>query len=150
MMVVLEMHICSSFNQCYYIFTRLPSLLEAKQTRMTMMHILQQVTEIMILLLLCKYFNHILTNSKTKSLYIHLFISPGGIAFLSQKDLEFGGHLRQFSILELYGGAHVAFLPNVTRMAVETVVGDDTSYFHIGPGYHLDVNHVMFISLCKD
>ena len=68
----------------------------------------------------------------------------GGIAYLSHEDLaDIDGNPIQFTILEVYGGAHVAFLGSgVNRMAVEMVVGDDTGYIHIRPGYTLDVNDV--------
>ena len=48
-----------------------------------------------------------------------------------------------FSLVEMYGGAHLAFPDNVTVEST-MVVGDDTSTILIGPHQTLDINGVSF------
>jgi hypothetical protein len=51
----------------------------------------------------------------------------------------------QFSYMELYGGAHLVFPGNGTRITVETIVGDDTGYLHVGPGQTVALTEVGII-----
>ena len=48
----------------------------------------------------------------------------------------------QFSYMELYGGAHVVFPGNGSSITVTTIVGDDTSYLHVGPNQTVQLTEV--------
>ena len=47
----------------------------------------------------------------------------------------------EFSIVEIYGGAHLVFTGSVTVQSTR-VVGDDTGAIVIGPSQTLDINGV--------
>ena len=50
-------------------------------------------------------------------------------------------HVFEFSIVEIYGGAHLAFTAN-SSVSATMVVGDDTGKIIMGPGQTLDINGV--------
>ena len=68
---------------------------------------------------------------------LHSF--SGGISFLLPTSDDF---VYDFTIVEIYGGAHLTM--NGTRIRVKSikVVGDDTGHFHIPPYHTLELIEV--------
>ena len=68
----------------------------------------------------------------------HIQISTGAITRLIGPTDD---HVFEFSIVEIYGGTHLAFTSNSSVRATR-VVGDDTGKIIVGPHQMLDINGV--------
>ena len=84
---------------------------------------------------------------------LHLItLCAGAVAFLQASEI---GHVTEFTLIELYGGAHLTFYGDVVAVTAVSLVGDDTSYIHIPPqrvlrltevsGIHKVVNKIRYI-----
>ena len=62
----------------------------------------------------------------------------GGVAHLLSPE----GFTHQFTLIEIYGGAHLVFPPNRTTVETTAVYGDFTGYIHIPPGNTLNMTGV--------
>ncbi|KAI0241655.1 hypothetical protein LSAT2_021877, partial [Lamellibrachia satsuma] len=60
----------------------------------------------------------------------HAYTATGAIAYLlpAIDDYEY-----TFTLVEVYGGAHLAFAGLETSVTTVSVVGDDTGYIHLAP-----------------
>ena len=67
------------------------------------------------------------------------YISAGAVAFLQASEI---GHVTEFTLIELYGGAHLTFYGDVVAVTAVSLVGDDTSYIHIPPQQILRLTEV--------
>lgn len=65
---------------------------------------------------------------------------PGGIVHILAPSADF---VYDFDLIELYGGAHVAFTGEGTTVKTLALDGDDTGYVHIAPGQILEINEVI-------
>jgi hypothetical protein len=74
------------------------------------------------------------------------YTNTGGIAYLLPKTDNFE---YDFTILELYGGAHLTFSGNGTKVKAIQIVGDDTGHLHIPPNTTLQWTQARFISSCQ-
>ena len=50
--------------------------------------------------------------------------------------------MTEFTLIELYGGAHLTFCGDVVAVTAVSLVGDDTSYVHIPPQQILRLTEV--------
>ena len=67
------------------------------------------------------------------------YISAGAVAFLQASEI---GHVTEFTLIELYGGAQLTFYGDVVAVTAVSLVGDDTSYIHIPPQQILRLTEV--------
>lgn len=65
----------------------------------------------------------------------------GGIAYLLPKTSDF---VYDFTILEIYGGAHLTFNGTRTKVKSIQIIGDDTGHLHVAPGHILEWTQVTF------
>lgn len=61
------------------------------------------------------------------------------MAFLQASEIA---HATEFTLIELYGGAHLTFYGDVVAITTVSLVGDDTSYIHIPPQQLLRLTEV--------
>ena len=83
------------------------------------------------------------TASRCQNLCILL---TGAIAFVSA---PIDGYQFDFTVIEVYGAAHLAFLGNRTNVSTVYAYGDDTGYVYIAPYQAIELTEVsmqMFIS----
>lgn len=68
----------------------------------------------------------------------------GAIAYLlpAIDDYEY-----MFTLVEVYGGAHLAFAGLETSVTTVSVVGDDTGYIHLAPRQTLKYTEVSLLLL---
>ncbi|KAK7475580.1 hypothetical protein BaRGS_00033169, partial [Batillaria attramentaria] len=63
------------------------------------------------------------------------YIHTGGIAYLLPKTADY---VYDFTILELYGGAHLTFSGTRTKVKAIQIVGDDTGHLHVAPSHTVE------------
>ena len=61
------------------------------------------------------------------------------MAFLQASEITYA---TEFTLIELYGGAHLTFFGDVVAITAVSLVGDDTSYIHIPPQQVLRLTEV--------
>ena len=61
------------------------------------------------------------------------------MAFLQASDMAYA---TEFTLIELYGGAHLTFFGDVVAITAVSLVGDDTGYIHIPPQQLLRLTEV--------
>lgn len=66
----------------------------------------------------------------------------GAIAYLLPSKPS---HEYDFTLIELYGNAHLTFLGNNTKVKVYRVVGDDSAHLHVAPFHTFKITEVWII-----
>ena len=61
------------------------------------------------------------------------------MAFLRASEIAYA---TEFTLIELYGGAHLTFFGDVVAITAVSLVGDDTGYIHIPPQQVLRLSEV--------
>ncbi|KAL5013117.1 hypothetical protein ScPMuIL_007387 [Solemya velum] len=79
--------------------------------------------------------------------HYNTYVSTGAIAYLrpATESFEF-----DFTLMELYGNAHLTFLGNNTRVKAFRIVGDDSAHLHVAPYHTLEItetNHHRMINV---
>ena len=67
------------------------------------------------------------------------YVHTGGVAYLLPPS---DGFLYDFTILEMYGGAHLTFNGTATKVKAVQIVGDDTGHLHVAPGHTVEWTQV--------
>ena len=77
----------------------------------------------------------------TSVAYILCFstLCPGAATYLVAPSAQYQF---LFTLIEVYGAAHLAFLGNETKVSTVQANGDDTGYVYIGPGQTIELTEV--------
>ena len=74
------------------------------------------------------------------------YTHTGGIAYLLPNSDNF---TYDFTILEIYGGAHLTVSGTGTKVKAVQIVGDDTGHLHVAPGHTLEWTQVGCIEQAR-